>query len=149
MGNVTPPAVLFPQLFSFKRFFQTNRNQGDFYYWHIRNNKKNSRVRREALFERKPSRGARPVNLITLCRARHSRQFTVYFRFASNGGRIKRRKSGYTVKKVSDFPVISRDVIFQTLPGRIFPARESLVNDIPDGDGKIAKLFLQCTSSII
>ncbi len=42
---------------------------------------------------------------------------------------------GYTVKKVSDFPV----------PSRVFPARESLVSDIPAGDRKIANLFLQCT----
>jgi len=29
--------------------------------------------------------------------------------------------------------------------GTLFPARESLVSDIPAGDGNIAKLFLQCT----
>jgi len=28
--------------------------------------------------------------------------------------------------------------------GTLFPARESLVSDIPAGDGKIATLFLQC-----
>jgi len=28
--------------------------------------------------------------------------------------------------------------------GTLFPARESLVSDIPAGDGNIAKLFLQC-----
>jgi hypothetical protein len=39
----------------------------------------------------------------------------------------------YTVKKVSDFPVPSRDV--------------SLVSDIPAGDGKTANLFLQCTQT--
>ncbi len=27
---------------------------------------------------------------------------------------------------------------------KLFPARESLVSDIPVGDGKMAKLFLQC-----
>jgi hypothetical protein len=27
---------------------------------------------------------------------------------------------------------------------RLFPARESLVSDIPAGDGKIANLFLKC-----
>jgi hypothetical protein len=27
---------------------------------------------------------------------------------------------------------------------KLFPARESLVGDIPAGDGKIANLFLQC-----
>jgi hypothetical protein len=28
---------------------------------------------------------------------------------------------------------------------KLFPARESLVSDVPAGDGKIANLFLQCT----
>ncbi len=46
----------------------------------------------------------------------------------------------YTVKKVSDFPVPSRDVNNQTLP-ELFTAGESLVSDIPAGDGKIANLF--------
>ncbi len=35
----------------------------------------------------------------------------------------------YTVKKVADFPVPSRNVTYQ---------------DMPAGDGKIAKFFLQC-----
>jgi hypothetical protein len=51
-------------------------------------------------------------------------------------------------KKVSGFPVPSRDVTNQTpWPGIIylFHARESLVIDIPAGDGKIAYLILQCT----
>jgi hypothetical protein len=52
------------------------------------------------------------------------------------------------VKKDGDFPVPSQDVTNQTKPGRaiinLFPARESLVGDIPAGDGKIANLFLQC-----
>jgi hypothetical protein len=39
----------------------------------------------------------------------------------------------HTVKKFSYFPVPSRDVTNQ-----LFPARESLVSDIPAGDGKIA-----------
>jgi hypothetical protein len=30
---------------------------------------------------------------------------------------------------------------------KLFPARESLVSDIPAGDGKIKKNFLQCTRS--
>jgi hypothetical protein len=43
----------------------------------------------------------------------------------------------YTVKKFIVFPVPSRDVTNQTLRGReLFPARESLVSDIPAGDGK-------------
>ncbi len=44
----------------------------------------------------------------------------------------------YTVKKVSDFPVTSLNIT------RLFPARDSLVSDIPAGYRKIAKLFLQC-----
>ncbi len=52
-------------------------------------------------------------------------------------------------KKVSHFPVPSQDVNNQTLPcgEKIYlsPARESLVSDIPAGDGKMANLFLQCT----
>ncbi len=55
-------------------------------------------------------------------------------------------RSSYTVKKISRFPVPSRDVTNQTLPGREdLTYRESLVNDIPAGDGKIANIFLQCT----
>jgi hypothetical protein len=46
---------------------------------------------------------------------------------------------------VSDFPVPSRDVNNQTLPGRekmkLFLARESLVTDIPVEEGIIANLF--------
>jgi hypothetical protein len=50
----------------------------------------------------------------------------------------------YTVKKVIDFPIPSRDVTNQILPGRVinlFPARERLVSDISAGDGKIDILF--------
>ncbi len=51
-----------------------------------------------------------------------------------------------TVRKVGDFPIPSRDVTNQTLPGReLFPATQNLVGDIPAGDGKIANLFLQCS----
>jgi hypothetical protein len=43
-----------------------------------------------------------------------------------------------TVKKVSDFTFPRRDATYQTLPGRenfkLFPARESLVSDIPAGE---------------
>jgi hypothetical protein len=42
----------------------------------------------------------------------------------------------YNVKKIIDFPVPSRNVSNQTLP-----ARESLISDIPAGDGKIDNLF--------
>ncbi len=51
----------------------------------------------------------------------------------------------YTVKKVSVFPVLSRDVTNQTLPGRekINYSRPGRVY-IPAGDGEIANLFLQC-----
>ncbi len=51
-------------------------------------------------------------------------------------------------KKVRDFPVPSRDVTYQTLPGKViiklFLARESLVSlvrVIQAGDGKIINLF--------
>ncbi len=51
----------------------------------------------------------------------------------------------YTVKEVSDFLVPGRDVTKKTLPGpgiiELFLARESLVIDIPAGDGKTANLF--------
>jgi hypothetical protein len=63
----------------------------------------------------------------------------------------ERKYRRYTVKKVSCFPVQSRDphVTNQTLPDgeylSNFLARESLVDDIPAGDGKTAKLFLQCS----
>jgi hypothetical protein len=58
--------------------------------------------------------------------------------------------SMYTVKKLFYIPVSSRDVTDQILPGReyvlykLFPAMESLVSDIPAGDGTIEKLFLRC-----
>ncbi len=48
-------------------------------------------------------------------------------------------------KNVNDFPVSRRDVTDQTDPWpgiiKFFPARESLVSDIPAGDGKFDKLF--------
>ncbi len=47
----------------------------------------------------------------------------------------------YSVRKVIDFPTPSRDVTYQTLLAKLFPARECLVSDIPAGDGKIANLF--------
>jgi hypothetical protein len=50
-------------------------------------------------------------------------------------------------KRLAVFPVPSRDVTYQTLPGReylnFFPAK-GLVSDISAGDGKVANLFLQC-----
>ncbi len=55
--------------------------------------------------------------------------------------------ASHTVIKVSDFPVPSQDATDQTLPGREYfnySRPESLVGDIPAGDGKIAILFLQC-----
>jgi hypothetical protein len=45
----------------------------------------------------------------------------------------------YTVKKASGFPVPSRDVTQRII--QLFPARESLVSDIPAEDGKTANLF--------
>jgi hypothetical protein len=51
--------------------------------------------------------------------------------------------SEYTVKKVIDFPVPSREVTFQSLLSRfkLFPAWENLVSDITAGDGKKDNLF--------
>ncbi len=56
----------------------------------------------------------------------------------------------YTVKKVTDFPVLSRDVTNQTNSPwpkmiKLFPDRESLDSDILAEDGEIATLFYQCT----
>ncbi len=50
----------------------------------------------------------------------------------------------YTVKKLAIFPVHSPN---SPWPGKIklFPARYSFVGDITAGDGKVIKLFLQCT----
>ncbi len=57
------------------------------------------------------------------------------------------------LKKVSDFPVPSRDVTNQTLPGldlfQLFLPRESLVSDIPAGDGKISNLFYSAVSFLM
>ncbi len=53
----------------------------------------------------------------------------------------------FTGKKVIVFSVPSRDVTNQTLSGWKFSnysPPESLVSDIPAGDGKIDQLFLQC-----
>ncbi len=52
----------------------------------------------------------------------------------------------YTVKKVSDFSVPTRDVTNQTLPGEeeFNNSRPGRVSDILAGDREIAKLFLQC-----
>ncbi len=46
----------------------------------------------------------------------------------------------HTVKKIIVFPVPSQDVTNQTLL-----ARETLVSDIPAGDGKNDNLFVQCS----
>ncbi len=52
-----------------------------------------------------------------------------------------------TVKKGSRFSVPSRDVTYQTLPRReLFPVSDSLISDIPAGDGKTENLFFQCVS---
>jgi hypothetical protein len=54
----------------------------------------------------------------------------------------------YTVKKVREFPVPSRDVTTKLSLGRnndviteLFLPRGSLVSDIPAGDGKLVNLF--------
>jgi len=53
----------------------------------------------------------------------------------------------YTVKKLRD----SWICFDQTFLGlcKLFPARESMVSDIPAGDGNTAKPFLQCTGTHI
>ncbi len=51
-------------------------------------------------------------------------------------------------KRLFFFPVPSLDVSNQTLNDREFPAKESLVSDIPAGDGENYILFLQCTYNI-
>ncbi len=64
--------------------------------------------------------------------------------------RIASYDGPYTVKKVSGFPVPSagRHSPNSPWPGKIklFPARESLVSDIPPGDGKTQTFFLHCTA---
>jgi hypothetical protein len=62
----------------------------------------------------------------------------------------------YTIKKFFDIPVPSQDVTYQTLPGgnndviyKSFPPRESLVSDIPAGDGNIKKLFYSVSYRIL
>ncbi len=58
----------------------------------------------------------------------------------------------HAVKKVSNFPVPSRNVTNQTLLGQeniitLFPVRDSLFSDIPAGDGKITNLFYSVAPS--
>jgi hypothetical protein len=60
--------------------------------------------------------------------------------------------AGYTVKKVREFPVPSRDVTTKLSLGgnndvitELFLRRGSLVSDIPAGGGKLVNLFLRCT----
>ncbi len=50
-------------------------------------------------------------------------------------------------KKLPIFPSPAGMSLTDSWPGiiKIFPARESLVSDIPAGDGKIGNPFLQCT----
>ncbi len=57
-------------------------------------------------------------------------------------------------KKVREFPVPSRDVTTKLSLGgnnyvmtELFLPRESLVSDIPAGDGKLMNLFLRCTQT--
>jgi hypothetical protein len=54
----------------------------------------------------------------------------------------------YVVKKVNGFPFPSRDVTYQTLPGRELFIQAGPASDIPAGDGETANLFLQCTFDI-
>jgi hypothetical protein len=57
-------------------------------------------------------------------------------------------RGDYTVKKGERFsrPQTGCHLLNSPWAGiiKLFPARESLVSDIPAGDGKIANLFLQC-----
>ncbi len=64
----------------------------------------------------------------------------------SHGSWLK-QTDPYTVKKVSDFPVSSRDVTYQTLPPAIqeslvndILARESLVSDIPARESMVSDI---------
>jgi len=54
----------------------------------------------------------------------------------------------YTVKKLRDSWIFF-DQTFQGLGlGKLFPARESLVSDIPAGDRKLLNLYLQCETYV-
>jgi hypothetical protein len=62
----------------------------------------------------------------------------------------------YIVKKAFRYSRPQPGCHLPTLPGRewddiykLFPPRESLVSDIPAGDGNIKKLFLQCNLPMI
>jgi len=48
-------------------------------------------------------------------------------------------------KDLRDFWIFFDQTFLGLELGSLFPARESLVGDIPAGDGNIAKLVLQCT----
>ncbi len=56
-----------------------------------------------------------------------------------------------TVKKVRGFPGLQPGCHLPNSPWpgiiKLFPPRESLVSDIPTGDGKTANLLLQCEYS--
>jgi hypothetical protein len=82
-----------------------------------------------------------------------------WFRFVSFGYKMRRRHRytlymtvpqgrACTVKKDSRFsrPQPGCHLPNTLWPGiiKLFPVRESLVSDIPAGDGKIINLFLQC-----
>jgi hypothetical protein len=59
----------------------------------------------------------------------------------------------YTVKKVSDFPIPSRDVTYGTklsLAGNnlIIPGQGELVSDILAGDGKIVNFFYSVVTNV-
>ncbi len=63
------------------------------------------------------------------------------------------QSGGALQQKVTDFPIPSRDVTYQTLPGwellnSFRPCRESLFSDIPAGDGKIVNLFNRVKSAV-
>ncbi len=62
--------------------------------------------------------------------------------------RYNKHQGTNTVKKVSGFSRPQPGCDWPNTPWsgiiKLFPARESLVRDIPAGDGKTADLFLQC-----
>jgi hypothetical protein len=102
-----------------------------------------------------------------LTKERKRRQAAASNLFASSGGSHSGKKGCSTPNSIYNyseirrkacrkksfliFPVPGRDVTYQTLPGcnndivyKLFPPRESLVSDIPAGDGNIEELFLRC-----
>jgi len=51
---------------------------------------------------------------------------------------------GSTVKKLRYSWIFVDQTFLRLGLGKLFPAKESLVSDIPAGDGNVVSLFLQC-----